>query len=223
MVRAKGSRGLRVDRPRVEDVDRESSERPKRLGVAWISIPFGLVVLVKVITAFNDSTIEGIRVLIVIGIVFSSLVVLSWSIVFFSVELPAQRRSRSLRRNFPHDSIYVARNVIGFTTGIVTAAPELRGTYRYEYYGLTTDDLGFVLWSGNPPVKAATVLWKQLRCGTAKKLTYLGRQRWQASFVTTSGYPLNLSLSRRWYRKGAFSEAEANIFVAQANQRISSQ
>jgi len=122
---------------------------------------------------------------------------------------------------YPSEEVYVARNVVGFATGIVAVAPELSGTNRHEYYGLVTDDLGFTIWSGyKPPVKVGTVLWKQLQSGTATKGKYLGRQRWQASFTTTSGHPLNMSLSRRLYGTGRFSQAEADSFVRRANDRI---
>jgi len=221
VAKAKGSRGSRVGSPKAEDDDSKSTQRPKNLGAAWVSIPFGLVVLFKVISSFTDSPVEGIRVLAVVGVVFAVFFVLYFGVVFFAIQLPSQCRSDALRKMYPSEEVYVARNVVGFATGIVAVAPELSGTNRHEYYGLVTDDLGFTIWSGyKPTVKVGTVLWKQLQSGTATKGKYLGRQRWQASFTTTSGHPLNMSLSRRLYGTGRFSHAEADSFVRRANDRI---
>ena len=69
VAEAKGSRGSRVGSPKAEDDDSKSTQRPKNLGAAWVSIPFGLVVLFKVISSFTDSPVEGIRVLAVVGVV----------------------------------------------------------------------------------------------------------------------------------------------------------
>lgn len=164
LAEAKGLRGSRIGLPKAEDDDSKSSQRPKNRGAAWVTIPFGLVVLFKVITSFKDSPVEGIRVLAVVGIVFAGFIVLYCSILFFAIQLPAQRRSNALRKMYPYEAVYVARNVVGFTTGIVTVAPELSGTNRHEYHGLVTDDLGFTVWSGySPPAKVATALWNQCR------------------------------------------------------------
>ena len=221
LARDRGQRVSRIIVPNAEDDDSKSSQRPKNRGAAWVIIPFGLVVFLKVITSFSDSPVEGIRVLATVGGVFAGFIVLYWSVVFFAIQLPSQRRSDALRKTFPQKEVYVARNIVGFTTGIVTVAPELSGTNRREYYGLVTDDLGFTIWSGHSqPVKVATVLWNQLQNGTATKAKYLGQPRWQASFTTISGHTLNMSLSHRLFGTGRFSETEANAFVRRANDRI---
>ena len=224
LARSNGTHASRFGRPKAQDDDRKSTQRPGNRGAAWVAIPFGLVVLLKVITAFQGSLTEGIGVLAVVATVLAGFIILFYATVFLTIQWPAQRRSNALRRLYPAAAVYVARNIVGFTTGIITVAPELSGTNRHEYYGLVTDEIGFTLWHGpSPSVKVASVGWNQLQSGTVTQGKYLGKRCWQASFTTTSGHPLNMSLSHRLFGTGQFSEAEANEFVAEANEHIEPQ